>query len=107
MKTKIALLSLLGLLLCGSALADVYSLDQLLELARSGNRGLQASRDAVEAARSGVTTAGAFPNPDSEVLALFANRYIVNKQTRQLQVVRPRPDPIAEKLKGLKTGEVA
>lgn len=55
MKTKIALLSLLGLLLCGSAPADVYSLDQLLELARSGNRGLQASRDAVEAARSGVT----------------------------------------------------
>ncbi|MBP7489687.1 MAG: TolC family protein, partial [Azospira sp.] len=66
MKTKIALLSLLGLLLCGSALADVYSLDQLLELARSGNRGLQASRDAVEAARSGVTTAGAFPNPEIE-----------------------------------------
>jgi len=50
---------------------------------------------------------GAFPNPDSEVLSLFANRYIVNKQTRQLQVVRPRLDPIAEKLKSLNTGEVA
>lgn len=50
---------------------------------------------------------GAFPNPDSEVLSLFANRYIVNKQTRQLQVVRPRLDPIAEKLKRLNTGEVA
>lgn len=56
---------------------------------------------------NGIRILGAFPNPDSEVLALFANRYIVNKQTRQLQVVRPRPDPIAEKLKGLKTGEVA
>ncbi len=50
---------------------------------------------------------GAFPNPDSEVLSLFANRYIVNKQTRQLQVVKPQLDVIAEKLKGLKTGEVA
>jgi hypothetical protein len=50
---------------------------------------------------------GAFPNPDSEVLSLFANRYIVNKQTRQLQVVKPQVDVIAERLKGLKTGEVA
>jgi hypothetical protein len=49
---------------------------------------------------------GAFPNPDSEVLALFANRYIVNKQSRQLQVVKPRVDVIAERLKR-KTGEVA
>ena len=64
MKTKIALLSLLGLLLCGSALAQFYSLAPLLELARSGNRGLQASRDAVEAARSGSPTAGAIPNPE-------------------------------------------
>ena len=50
---------------------------------------------------------GAFPNPDSEVLSLFANRYIVNKQTRQLQVVKPQVDVIAERLKGRKTGEVA
>ncbi|MFC0709292.1 ATP-binding protein [Azorhizophilus paspali] len=50
---------------------------------------------------------GAFPNPDSEVLSLFANRYIVNKQTRQLQVVKPRLDVIAERLKNLKSGEVA
>lgn len=42
---------------------------------------------------------GAFPNPDSEVLTLFSNRYIVNKQTRQLQVVKPKVDVIAEKLK--------
>ena len=49
----------------------------------------------------------AFPNPDSEVLALFANRYIVNKQTRQLQVVKPQVDVIAEKLKSRQTGEVA
>lgn len=50
---------------------------------------------------------GAFPNPDSEVLSLFANRYIVNKQTRQLQVVKPQLDVIAEKLKSRQSGEVA
>ncbi|WP_349616134.1 ATP-binding protein [Azotobacter salinestris] len=52
-----------------------------------------------------IRVLGAFPNPDSEVLALFANRYIVNKQTRQLQVVKPRPDAIAERLKKLHTEE--
>ena len=49
---------------------------------------------------------GAFPNPDSEVLALFANRYIVNKQTRQLQVVRPQLDVIAQKLQARQAMEV-
>jgi len=50
---------------------------------------------------------GAFPNPDSEVLSLFANRYIVNKQTRQLQVVKPQVDAIAEKLKARQRTEIA
>jgi hypothetical protein len=49
---------------------------------------------------------GAFPNPDSDVLALFANRYIVNKQTRQLQVVRPQLDVIAQKLQARQAMEV-
>lgn len=48
---------------------------------------------------------GAFPNPDSEVLSLFKNRYIVNKQTRQLQVVRPRLDVIGERLRARQTEE--
>ncbi|MBD7977473.1 ATP-binding protein [Serpens gallinarum] len=50
---------------------------------------------------------GAFPNPDSEVLSLFKNRYIVNKQTRQLQVVKPRLDVIGERLKARQTEEIA
>jgi len=41
---------------------------------------------------------GAFPNPESEVLGLFTNRYIVDRQTRQLQVVKPRIDAIAARL---------
>jgi len=45
-----------------------------------------------------ISVLGAFPNPESEVLNLFANRYIINKQTRKLQVVKPQANPIADKL---------
>ncbi|NEX22737.1 ATP-binding protein [Thiorhodococcus mannitoliphagus] len=45
-----------------------------------------------------IRVLGAFPNPDSEILGLFANRYIVDKQSRRLQVVQPRVDAIAAKL---------
>lgn len=45
-----------------------------------------------------ISVLGAFPNPESEVLNLFANRYIINKQTKRLQVVKPKVDPIAQKL---------
>lgn len=46
-----------------------------------------------------ISVLGAFPNPESEVLNLFANRYIINKQTRKLQVVKPQINAIREKLK--------
>ncbi|RKZ92566.1 MAG: ATP-binding protein, partial [Gammaproteobacteria bacterium] len=42
---------------------------------------------------------GAFPNPDSAVLNLFTNRYIINKQTKELQTVKPGLNVIAEKIK--------
>ena len=45
-----------------------------------------------------ISVLGAFPNPESEVLNLFANRYIINKQTKKLQVVKPKVNPIADKL---------
>jgi hypothetical protein len=48
-----------------------------------------------------IRVLGAFPNPDSEILGLFANRYIVDKKTRQLQIVKPRIDAIAAKLRQL------
>lgn len=50
-------------------------------------------------ASNAIRILGAFPNPDSEVLALFKNRYIVDKQSRRLQVVKPRLDVIGERLK--------
>ena len=45
-----------------------------------------------------ICVLGAFPNPESEVLNLFANRYIINKQTKKLQVVKPKANPIADML---------
>lgn len=45
-----------------------------------------------------ISVLGAFPNPESEVLNLFVNRYIINKQTKKLQVVKPQVNPIADKL---------
>ncbi|MBB1439708.1 ATP-binding protein, partial [Shewanella sp. SG41-4] len=45
-----------------------------------------------------ISVLGAFPNPESEVLSLFANRYIINKQTKKLQVVKPKANPLAARL---------
>ncbi|QIZ76385.1 ATP-binding protein [Ferrimonas lipolytica] len=45
-----------------------------------------------------IAVLGAFPNPESDVLSLFNNRYIINKQTKQLQVVQPKVSPIAARL---------
>ncbi|MDN4501844.1 ATP-binding protein [Alteromonadaceae bacterium BrNp21-10] len=46
-----------------------------------------------------ICVLGAFPNPESEVLTLFANRYLIDKNTRQLQIVQPRTSAISERLK--------
>jgi len=43
-----------------------YSLKQLTQLALEHNRGLQAAADQVDAARAGIDTARAFPNPELE-----------------------------------------
>ncbi len=56
-------------------------------------------------AANNIRVLGAFPNPDSEILGLFANRYIVDKQTRQLQIVKPRIDAIAAKLRQREAGD--
>ncbi|WP_434928157.1 ATP-binding protein [Shewanella sp. HL-SH2] len=56
-----------------------------------------------------ISVLGAFPNPESEVLNLFANRYIINKQTKKLQVVKPKANPLAARLNqhNAKTEELA
>ncbi|MCW8107798.1 ATP-binding protein [Alteromonas ponticola] len=49
--------------------------------------------------KNNISVVGAFPNPESEVLSLFANRYLIDKATRQLQVVQPRVSAISELIK--------
>ena len=49
-----------------------------------------------------ISVVGAFPNPESEVLTLFENRYLIDKVTRQLQVVQPRTSGIAARLQAKK-----
>lgn len=46
-----------------------YSLAQLKELALAQNRNLMAARDQVEAARAGIDSAGAYPNPELEAVS--------------------------------------
>lgn len=45
-----------------------YTLPQLTALALENNRGLQAAADQVDAARAGISTARAFPNPELETV---------------------------------------
>lgn len=49
-----------------------------------------------------ISVVGAFPNPESEVLTLFENRYLIDKVTRQLQVVQPKASTIAARIKARK-----
>ncbi|MCC2606979.1 ATP-binding protein [Planctobacterium marinum] len=48
--------------------------------------------------KNNIHVLGAFPNPDSDVLALFENRYIIDKAKRRLQVVQPKVSAISQKL---------
>lgn len=69
------LIGLIGLLLTGlisaaqAAEPQALQLRDLLRLASEQNRALAASRNSLEAARAGVRVAGAFPNPELEVLS--------------------------------------
>ncbi|MFC3093282.1 ATP-binding protein [Alteromonas sediminis] len=52
-----------------------------------------------------IDVVGAFPNPESEVLNLFENRYLIDKASRRLQVVQPKVNAISEKLKAKREAE--
>ncbi|MBS1191165.1 MAG: Outer rane efflux protein [Rhodocyclaceae bacterium] len=69
MKPRYRLASLL-FLLAGLASAQAeHTLDDLLRQARESNRSLLAGREQVEVSRAAVSTAGAFPNPELEIMA--------------------------------------
>lgn len=46
-----------------------------------------------------ICVVGAFPNPESEVLTLFDNRYLIDKASRKLQIVQPKVSIIGERLR--------
>ncbi|MEW9798115.1 ATP-binding protein [Alteromonas sp. CYL-A6] len=52
-----------------------------------------------------ISVVGAFPNPESDVLTLFENRYLIDKVSRQLQVVEPKASTIAERIKARRQAE--
>ncbi|MEG3768418.1 ATP-binding protein [Alteromonas sp. 14N.309.X.WAT.G.H12] len=54
-----------------------------------------------------ISVVGAFPNPESDVLTLFANRYLIDKVSRQLQVVEPKVSAIAERIKARREQEAS
>lgn len=72
-----------GLTPLAARAVESFSLSHLLALAHSDNRTLHAARDAVTAASAGITTAGAFPNPELE---------ISNGQSRARQIGAPAGD---------------
>ncbi|KMT63998.1 ATP-binding protein [Catenovulum maritimum] len=49
-----------------------------------------------------IAIVGAFPNPESEVLSLFDNRYLIDRATKKLQTVTPRVNPITDRIKAKK-----
>ncbi|WP_016956107.1 ATP-binding protein [Catenovulum agarivorans] len=52
--------------------------------------------------QNNISIVGAFPNPESEILSLFDNRYLIDKQTRKLQIVQPRISPISQRIQQAK-----
>ncbi len=45
-----------------------------------------------------IAIVGAFPNPESDVLTLFKNRYLIDKQYKRLQRIEPKVNRIEAKL---------
>jgi len=45
-----------------------------------------------------ISIVGAFPNPESDVLTLFKNRYLIDKQTKRLQRIEPKVNRIEAKI---------
>jgi hypothetical protein len=85
-------------LLRGSADATIHwPIDELGTLHQSNVKKIF---DACQ--NNNISVVGAFPNPESEVLTLFENRYLIDKGTRKLQVVEPKVSAITERLKQAK-----
>ncbi|MCT9118154.1 TolC family protein [Cupriavidus gilardii] len=68
---KISTLTLIASLSLGVSsafAADAFSLEQLLSLSQNSNKGVAAAHAGVDAASAAVTSAGAYPNPQVEMM---------------------------------------
>lgn len=54
-----------------------------------------------------ISVVGAFPNPESDVLTLFENRYLIDKVSRKLQVVQPKSSAIADRIQSRRAQQEA
>ncbi|MEW6998699.1 ATP-binding protein [Colwelliaceae bacterium BS250] len=69
------------------------------EIGTLANKNVKKIFDACKANQ--ITVLGAFPNPESDVLHFFENRYLIDKSANQqkLRMVQPKLNPISERLK--------
>lgn len=66
--TTLSLLASLSFGVSTAFAAETYTLEQLLSLSQSANKGVAAAQAGVDAASAAVTSAGAYPNPQVEVM---------------------------------------
>lgn len=52
-----------------------------------------------------ISVVGAFPNPESDVLKLFENRYLIDKVSKQLQVVQPKSSNLSSLIQARKANQ--
>lgn len=69
------------------------------EIGTLANKNVKKIFDACKANQ--ITVIGAFPNPESDVLHFFENRYLIDKDAKKqkLRMVQPKVNPISERLK--------
>ncbi|MDG1733633.1 MAG: ATP-binding protein [Thalassotalea sp.] len=75
------------------------------EIGTLANKNVKKIFDACKANQ--ITVLGAFPNPESDVLHFFENRYLIDKDApeQKLRMVQPKVNPISERIKQLKQTE--
>lgn len=66
--TTLTLLASLSLGVSSAFAAETYTLDQLLALSQTSNKGVVAAQAGVDAASAAIVSAGAYPNPQVEMM---------------------------------------